>query len=91
MMACTRRNLDVIQELLSHGADPGLRNKDGWNSFHIACREGDPVVIQHLLLNAAEVWRTESTTRRTPLHTAGETVSHPDVLTSDSYLDLRHF
>lgn len=71
MMACTRRNLDVIQELLCHGADPTLRNKDGWNSFHIACREGDPVVIQHLLLVAPDVWRTESRTRRTPLHTAG--------------------
>ncbi|XP_034434410.1 ankyrin repeat domain-containing protein 16 [Hippoglossus hippoglossus] len=70
MMACTRRNLDVIQELLRHGADPALRNKDGWNSFHIACREGDPLVVQHLLLVAQEVWRTESKTRRTPLHTA---------------------
>ncbi|KAM4570307.1 ankyrin repeat domain-containing protein 16 [Odontesthes bonariensis] len=70
MMACTRRNLEVIQDLLSHGADPKLRNKDGWNSFHIACREGDPLVIEHLLLTAPDVWRTESKTRRTPLHTA---------------------
>lgn len=70
MMACTRRNLNVIQELLCHGANPALRNKDGWNSFHIACREGDPLVIQHLLLVAPDVWRTESKTRRTPLHTA---------------------
>ncbi|XP_050933553.1 ankyrin repeat domain-containing protein 16 isoform X2 [Lates calcarifer] len=70
MMACTRRNPDVIQELLCHGADPALRNKDGWNSFHIACREGDPLVVQHLLLVAPDVWRTESKTRRTPLHTA---------------------
>ncbi|XP_070709592.1 ankyrin repeat domain-containing protein 16 [Pempheris klunzingeri] len=70
MMACTRRNLDVIQELLCHGADPALRNKDGWNSFHIACREGDPLVIQHMLLAVPDVWRTESKTQRTPLHTA---------------------
>lgn len=71
MMACTRRNLGVIQELLSHEADPTLKNKDGWNSFHIACREGDPAVIQHLLLANLEVWRTESKKLRTPLHTAG--------------------
>ncbi|XP_070784857.1 ankyrin repeat domain-containing protein 16 [Enoplosus armatus] len=70
MMACTRRNLGVIQELLGHGADPALRNKDGWNSFHIACREGDPLVVRHLLLVSPDVWRTESKTRRTPLHTA---------------------
>lgn len=72
MMACTRKNLDVIQELLDHGADPALRNKDGWNSFHIACREGDPLVVEHLLLVFPDIWRTESKTRRTPLHTAGE-------------------
>ncbi|XP_076861261.1 ankyrin repeat domain-containing protein 16 isoform X2 [Brachyhypopomus gauderio] len=70
MMACTRRNLEVIQLLLNHGADPTLQNKDGWNSFHIACREGDAAVIQHLLLVRPEVWRTQSKTRRTPLHTA---------------------
>nr|XP_055046909.1 ankyrin repeat domain-containing protein 16 [Misgurnus anguillicaudatus] len=70
MMACTRRNLDVISELLDHGADPVVQNKDGWNSFHIACREGDPVIIQHLLLAKPEVWKTKSKTGRTPLHTA---------------------
>ncbi|KAM3588019.1 uncharacterized protein V6R79_019289 [Siganus canaliculatus] len=70
MMACTRKDLDVIQELLRHGADPALRNKDGWNSFHIACREGDPLVVQHLLLVAPDVWNTKSKTCRTPLHTA---------------------
>ncbi|XP_030640327.1 ankyrin repeat domain-containing protein 16 [Chanos chanos] len=70
MMACTRRNLEVIRALLDHGADPVLRNKDGWNSFHIACREGDPAIIEHLLSFNPEVWRTESKTLRTPLHTA---------------------
>ncbi|KAF5901454.1 Rab GDP dissociation inhibitor beta, partial [Clarias magur] len=70
MMACTRHNLEVIKALLDHGADPSVQNKDGWNSFHIACREGDPVVIAHLLHTRPEVWRTESKTRRTPLHTA---------------------
>ncbi|KAA8578054.1 hypothetical protein FQN60_018676, partial [Etheostoma spectabile] len=70
MMACTRRNLGVVQELLDHGADPALRNKDGWNSFHVACREGDPQVVRHVLLVAPDVWKTESKTRRTPLHTA---------------------
>ncbi|KAM3858763.1 ankyrin repeat domain-containing protein 16 [Diretmus argenteus] len=70
MMACTRRNLRVVELLLSHGADPTLKNKDGWNSFHIACREGDPLVIQHLLHVTPDVWRTESKTLRTPLHTA---------------------
>ncbi|KAM4712197.1 ankyrin repeat domain-containing protein 16 [Anableps anableps] len=70
MMACTRKNLEVIRKLLSHGADPTLRNKDGWNSFHIACREGHPLVVELLLRAAPDIWRSESKTRRTPLHTA---------------------
>ncbi|KAG8576834.1 hypothetical protein GDO81_009995 [Engystomops pustulosus] len=70
MMACTRRKIDVIRVLIEHKADPKLKNKDGWNSFHIACREGDPAVITYLLDNFPEIWRTESKIKRTPLHTA---------------------
>lgn len=73
-MACTRRNLAVIQDLLRHGADPALRNKDGWTAFHIACRKGDPLVVDYLLTFAPDIWRTESKTCRTPLHTAGKNV-----------------
>lgn len=71
MMACTKRSLEVIDLLLEQGANPSLKNKDGWTAFHIACREGDPAVIQRLLLANSELWRTESKTKRTPLHTAG--------------------
>uniref|UniRef100_A0A8C6QYR4 Ankyrin repeat domain-containing protein 16 n=1 Tax=Nannospalax galili TaxID=1026970 RepID=A0A8C6QYR4_NANGA len=70
MMACTRKNLEVIQDLVEHGANPLLKNKDGWNSFHIASREGDPRVLQYLLTVCPDVWKTESNIRRTPLHTA---------------------
>lgn len=73
-MACTRRNLAVIRDLLRHGADPALRNKDGWTAFHIACRKGDPLVVDYLLTFAPDIWRTESKTCRTPLHTAGKNV-----------------
>lgn len=70
MMACTRKNLEVIQDLIEHGADPLLKNKDGWNSFHIASREGDPAILQYLLTICPDVWKTESKINRTPLHTA---------------------
>ncbi|XP_031508402.1 ankyrin repeat domain-containing protein 16 isoform X3 [Papio anubis] len=70
MMACTRKNLGVIQELVEHGANPLLKNKDGWNSFHIASREGDPLILQYLLTVCPDAWKTESKIRRTPLHTA---------------------
>lgn len=70
MMACTRKNLEVIQDLVEHGANPLLKNKDGWNSFHIASREGEPVILRYLLTVCPDVWKTESRIRRTPLHTA---------------------
>ncbi|XP_060101999.1 ankyrin repeat domain-containing protein 16 isoform X2 [Heteronotia binoei] len=70
MMACTRRNLDVIRDLVQSGANPLLKNKDGWNCFHIACREGDPQIIQYLLDISPDIWNTESKIKRTPLHTA---------------------
>lgn len=70
MMACTRRDLGVIQDLVEHGANPLLKNKDGWNSFHIASREGDPLVLQYLLTVCPAAWKTESKIGRTPLHTA---------------------
>ncbi|GCC38430.1 hypothetical protein chiPu_0016944 [Chiloscyllium punctatum] len=49
MMACTRKNLEVIKDLITSGASLALTNKDGWSSFHIACREGDPEIIQYFL------------------------------------------
>nr|XP_031526732.1 ankyrin repeat domain-containing protein 16 isoform X1 [Vicugna pacos]XP_031526733.1 ankyrin repeat domain-containing protein 16 isoform X1 [Vicugna pacos]XP_031526734.1 ankyrin repeat domain-containing protein 16 isoform X1 [Vicugna pacos] len=70
MMACTRRNLEVVQDLVEHGANPLLKNKDGWNSFHIASREGDPLILQYLLDVCPAAWKTESKIGRTPLHTA---------------------
>ncbi|XP_036700353.1 ankyrin repeat domain-containing protein 16 isoform X2 [Balaenoptera musculus] len=70
MMACTRRNLEVVQDLVEHGANPLLKNKDGWNSFHIASREGDPLILQYLLAVCPAAWKTDSKIGRTPLHTA---------------------
>ncbi|NXW85436.1 ANR16 protein, partial [Alopecoenas beccarii] len=70
MMACTRKNLEVIKALVEHGANPLLKNKDGWNCFHIASREGHPQVLRYLLDVSPSSWDTESTIKRTPLHTA---------------------
>ncbi|KAM5235850.1 ankyrin repeat domain-containing protein 16 [Ctenodactylus gundi] len=70
MMACTRKNLEVIQDLVKYGANPLLKNKDGWNSFHIASREGHPMILEYLLHVCPDAWNTESNIGRTPLHTA---------------------
>lgn len=70
MMACTRKNLEVIKDLIESGANPTLKNKDGWNCFHIACREGDPEIILYLLQASPGIWDVKSKVKRTPLHTA---------------------
>ncbi|KAM6216219.1 ankyrin repeat domain-containing protein 16 [Rhynchocyon petersi] len=70
MMACTKKILEVIQALVEHGANPLLKNKDGWNSFHIASREGHPLILHYLLSISPTAWKTESKIGRTPLHTA---------------------
>ncbi|XP_050569486.1 ankyrin repeat domain-containing protein 16 isoform X4 [Cygnus atratus] len=77
MMACTRQNLEVIKDLVEHGANPLLKNKDGWNCFHLASREGHGQVLRYLLAASPSSWDTESTTRRTPLHTAGKGDARP--------------
>ena len=38
MLACTKSSKGVIENLVKHGANLTLTNKDGWNSFHIAAR-----------------------------------------------------
>ncbi len=72
MLACTKDCLCTVQTLVNYGASLLLRNKDGWNSFHIACREGHTAIVNFLLdsLPDREHWSTISKNGRTPLHTA---------------------
>ena len=42
MLACTKPgNGKVVELLLKHGARPELKNKDGWNAFHLVTRKGE--------------------------------------------------
>ncbi|XP_077868333.1 ankyrin repeat domain-containing protein 16-like [Saccoglossus kowalevskii] len=70
MLACTKANLEVVQELIQNGANQKLRNKDGWNCFHIAAREGHVDILNYLLNCDENTWNTISKNGRTPLHTA---------------------
>ena len=72
MLACTKSSLETVQVLVSCGASLSLRNKDGWNSFHIACREGHTDIVNFLLDTqpGASHWGNVSKNGRTPLHTA---------------------
>lgn len=72
MLACTKDCLSTVQTLVNSGASLSLRNKDGWNPFHIAAREGHAVIVSFLLesLPNSKHWDTTSKNGRTPLHTA---------------------
>ncbi|XP_038054135.1 ankyrin repeat domain-containing protein 16-like [Patiria miniata] len=69
-LACTKADKDVIKQLIEHKANPRLRNKDGWNAFHIAAREGHVEILSYLLDSIPDLWDTVSNNGRTPLHTA---------------------
>ncbi|XP_013412399.1 ankyrin repeat domain-containing protein 16-like [Lingula anatina] len=70
MLACTKTNLEVIQELIQRGANISLKNKDGWNCFHLAVRVGYASILNYLLDCDELVSNTVSKNGRTPLHTA---------------------
>jgi ankyrin repeat protein len=71
MLACTKQDDVIVKFLIDHGASPVLRNKDGWNSFHLACREGNASIVSYLLSNDPTLLQSKSKNGRTPLHTAG--------------------
>lgn len=71
MLACTKQDDAIVKFLAEHGASPRLRNKDGWNSFHLACREGNTSIVSYLLNQDPTLLESRSKNGRTPLHTAG--------------------
>ena len=75
MLACTKDSVSIVQMLVHAGASPNLRNKDGWTSFHLACRQGNIGIVTFLLERAPQCWDTASKNGRTPLHTAGTVLS----------------
>lgn len=45
---------DVVQILLTNGADPNLRNIEGDTALHNACQNGQQFIVQLLLDNGAD-------------------------------------
>ena len=70
MLACTRDCLCIIQLLVEAGARLDLKNKDGWNAFMIACRQGNIPILSYLLASDSGVCQCVSRNGRVPLHTA---------------------
>ena len=44
--------LQIIDVLLAFGANPGLKDKRGNNSFHVAAATGDAEVMKSIVKNA---------------------------------------
>jgi ankyrin repeat protein len=70
MLALTKRNLDIIKLLVESGAHLTIKDKYGWNGFHISVRTGFLPIIQYLLDFDPNICYTLSNTNRSPLHTA---------------------
>lgn len=74
MMAVTKIGPDaqkVVSILIKEGnANVLLENKDGWNSFHLAAREGDVKILKLLWEKSPKCSVTKSKNGRTPGHTA---------------------
>ena len=74
MLAATKVGSDalkVIRILLEQGnANAGLQNKDGWNTFHLAAREGNLDILNLIFEKSPTSCVSKSKNGRTPAHTA---------------------
>ena len=80
MAAAERGNDDILDALLTHGADPCLADDSGLNALHFACFNGHKNILV-LLKNTSIDWNKESATtimnaswrkKVTPLHIAAQ-------------------
>ncbi|XP_015596636.1 ankyrin repeat domain-containing protein 16 [Cephus cinctus] len=73
MLACTKDSqeaYDCVVTLLRASADPTLRNKDGWNSLHLACRSGNIQMIELLVTYSPNSIDIKTNNGRNSLHIA---------------------
>ena len=71
MLACTRSDLNIIKFLIENGSNIYIKNKDGWNCFHVAVREGHLEIIEYFLSLDSKLYEVKSNNLRTVFHTAG--------------------
>jgi len=72
LIASQMGNLGIIQKLNTTKKDINITNKDGWNSFHIACQYNNPEVVKIFLNIYPEIINTVTTKEDSmyPLHIA---------------------
>ncbi|KAF4525210.1 hypothetical protein B566_EDAN008317 [Ephemera danica] len=62
--------VQIVQTLLQHGANPRLKNKDGWTAMHLACKAGNMDLVSQLALAEPKLIMYPSRNGRIPLHIA---------------------
>jgi ankyrin repeat protein len=56
MSAAFKGHLEVVKELLKHGAKVKGADKDGWTPLKIAAKYGHMDVVEELQKHGASVW-----------------------------------
>lgn len=60
---------NVLKKMLDMGADPNIRDSNGWTALHYSCQFGDYDSVQILVKSKADI-DCYSNNHRTPLHLA---------------------
>jgi ankyrin repeat protein len=68
-VACEKGHVQVVKELVEHGADVDVKDKDGSSPLHWACAKGHLAVVNELLSRGANI-EVEDIDGNTPLHLA---------------------
>ncbi|KAL9961124.1 hypothetical protein ACROYT_G030015 [Oculina patagonica] len=55
MIAAYYDKLQAVEYLLKKGADPSLKDNDGWNLLHAASQGGNPVIIELMLSHVPSI------------------------------------
>ena len=55
LVACSRGHLEVVCELLRHGADIELPSTAGWRPLMVAASEGHPEIVRALLARSPDL------------------------------------
>jgi len=55
MHACSRNNIEILKELLNHGADIELRDKNEYTALFDAVNSGQIEIVRVLLSYGADV------------------------------------
>ena len=73
--------IEVVECLLSHGANPNPRNKDHFTPLHFAADRGNREIVEMLISRGAEIGGNELSSGKTPLHYASLR-GHTDIVRS---------